>query len=1242
MKRVYLGVIFLIFSFKYTKAQTCATNYDDPWKWASQATWFTGNGLFIHFPDDGGDPTFSTKAHSDDDDALNDAYEGTTAISDNKGNLVAWSNGRSFWREDGGDGILVADNLKAGNEDKGGETGAVGERSSAVQGIVAARHPNIPNKIFVFTSDDALSTDAIGVYYSVYDIEAQTITTPVRLLDNNGSPYRSTEQIDAGFHANGNDIWVVVRQSGSSNVDDFRNFYSYLITCDGLNTTPVKSDKVVPEWGHRWPGDGKLKVTTMDFPEDYERGALKISWDGSKIATCNDIVGGEDDDESIMVFDFDNETGLLSNCKPISRVGGDWSWDWQAGNYSGNYDLEWAPNSRGLYVAKNQGQLNWFDTQAGSPADINNSGKLVTTVTGQNDIRLASNDKIYCATGGNSLHVISFVNRDDLNNGNNASSTTIETPAQTSKGLSNTFIPPRDFLNLSVNSATLACDDGVIDLNVSWQCQGGNAEDTEVDGWSADCGGCITDAKNGIFDPTVAGSGTHSVIYSHGATCTVSDTIKITVSECADCVIDDPDLGADISACAESKTELDAGSGYLTYTWFQDNVEVPGETGQTYEAEVGVVRVDVTNTEGCSASASITITSHSSPSPDLGPDTTLCGAENGTITLGPISGFESYEWNTSDKDVSLSVSSEGTYSITVTDDNGCEGTDEVFVSGGEFSDLIKERDTTVCEGDNVVLDVTHPNAISYTWSPISQSGPEATVGSATQTYSIALVGNAGCNETITYNVIQADADAVDLGGHDTICDNVTKTLDAGPGNTYIWYLDGEELPSETSRTVQGDSGEYVVIVTMGAGCEVRDTAKLDNYQVTEVNLIATPEFCNGDSVALDAGISGAVYDWSNGESSQVIQAKENGTITVDVTDTNNCVTSGGSEVTVFPLPEIDLGPNSGACEGLETELDATPAAKNGVSYVWSNDHSGPVYTLIGSDTLKVVVTDANTCVDSATIEIEALEPLDLSSLPTENTVCERYESDNPLNGGDFTDATYTWTLPDDAIEEGQSIVPYQDGIYVLNVTDKFNCSGTHEFTNAVIKLPVIDLGPDTVMCSLGQERLDIRMIVDPNAIGLLIWEDSFGNTDNNNENDTIFTVDFAPITITGTLEDEETGCKTDTSVFIDEFCSRTDDRHPDICIIGHPDFPAGCSPYIPGDDENPPKVDFWNHILWSNYEVYNRWGLKVYQSKDLLPSWDGYFEHERAASGVYYFVYRYEDSSRKVYYKNGFFHLYFY
>ena len=130
---------------------------------------------------------------------------------------------------------------------------------------------------------------------------------------------------------------------------------------------------------------------------------------------------------------------------------------------------------------------------------------------------------------------------------------------------------------------------------------------------------------------------------------------------------------------------------------------------------------------------------------------------------------------------------------------------------------------------------------------------------------------------------------------------------------------------------------------------------------------------------------------------------------------------------------------------------------------------------------------------------------------------------------------------------------------------------------------------------------------------------------------------------------KETKCFTRDSVFIDEFCKPTDDDHVDFCIIGHPAFPAGCRPYIPGDDggdggddKNPTNGDIWNHILWSNYEVYNRWGLKVYQSKDLLPSWDGYFEHERAASGVYYFVYRYEDSSRKVYHKNGFFQLSFY
>ena len=66
----------------------------------------------------------------------------------------------------------------------------------------------------IFTSDDALTNANVGVNYTILDLNTMTSSAPVRLKDDLGNDYRSTEQVEATFHANGRDVWLVVRHAG--------------------------------------------------------------------------------------------------------------------------------------------------------------------------------------------------------------------------------------------------------------------------------------------------------------------------------------------------------------------------------------------------------------------------------------------------------------------------------------------------------------------------------------------------------------------------------------------------------------------------------------------------------------------------------------------------------------------------------------------------------------------------------------------------------------------------------------------------------------------------------------------------------------------------------------------------------------------------------------------------------------------------------------------------------------------
>ncbi|MDC1395433.1 T9SS type A sorting domain-containing protein [Bacteroidia bacterium] len=91
----------------------------------------------------------------------------------------------------------------------------------------------------------------------------------------------------------------------------------------------------------------------------------------------------------------------------------------------------------------------------------------------------------------------------------------------------------------------------------------------------------------------------------------------------------------------------------------------------------GEYSLKVTDNNDCSFSDTISVALYSSPTISLGPDTII--PASGVLVLTPGSGFVLYDWSTGEKTESIQVSDTGTYSVIVTDDNGCIASDAVRV-----------------------------------------------------------------------------------------------------------------------------------------------------------------------------------------------------------------------------------------------------------------------------------------------------------------------------------------------------------------------------------------------------------------------------------------------------------------------------------------------------------------------------------------------------------------------------------
>jgi gliding motility-associated-like protein len=206
--------------------------------------------------------------------------------------------------------------------------------------------------------------------------------------------------------------------------------------------------------------------------------------------------------------------------------------------------------------------------------------------------------------------------------------------------------------------------------------------------------------------------------------------------------------------------------------------------------------------------------------------------------------------------------------------------------------------------------------------------------SAPGTYNVSVIINSGTLvDTLTITTIILSLPNVSLGSDTSFCFGTTLTLNPGAGySSYIWQ------DSSTNQTFTvSSSGNYFVSVqnNCGTSSDTIQISQLPNPILT-VNL---PTICVGQEATLTA--SGATtYSWINGptQSSFVVSPTSTTSYFVVGTDSNGCIDTVVSIVTVYPLPATPLATsNSPICAGDTISLLASDA--NNISYFWFGPNS---------------------------------------------------------------------------------------------------------------------------------------------------------------------------------------------------------------------------------------------------------------------------------------------------------------
>jgi len=256
--------------------------------------------------------------------------------------------------------------------------------------------------------------------------------------------------------------------------------------------------------------------------------------------------------------------------------------------------------------------------------------------------------------------------------------------------------------------------------------------------------------------------------------------------------------------------------------------------------------------------------------------TTLCLGN--TVGLSAPVGFDSYLWSNGETTQNISVGISGNYSVTVYNEDGCTNqsatTVNVSVNPTPLQPTITVGGSTnFCIGESVTLSAP-PDAPSYLWSN-GETTQSITV-TETGSFSCVILDEFDCQSSPSVTVSTLvfdlpDSPAISLSDDAILCPGDTVILSAEPGfSTYLWS-DG----SVSEKIIATNDGEYSYIVLNDNGCqsspsetimiEVRPLPPIANIRPS-----SDFNFCEGDSITLEADAGYLSYLWSTGEMDSMI------------------------------------------------------------------------------------------------------------------------------------------------------------------------------------------------------------------------------------------------------------------------------------------------------------------------------------------------------------------------------------
>lgn len=258
--------------------------------------------------------------------------------------------------------------------------------------------------------------------------------------------------------------------------------------------------------------------------------------------------------------------------------------------------------------------------------------------------------------------------------------------------------------------------------------------------------------------------------------------------------------GSNVSYCLGDGGTISGTAGFVSYAWTgpqnsSNPAIVPTTSGQYI--------LSATDGTGCVSSDTIDVTIFPNPGDVIlsSEGNPICPTVSGTI-LSMQDPYTSYLWSDGSTAPSYFVSSTGTYTVEVVDENGCVGNSSIVITAYDFQ--LEQSQNNFCSGGTVALQAS--GGSQYLWST-GETGPVIVVDpDEPTTYSVTISAGT-CSETLSAVVLPSDEIEADLPDTVYVVPNEDATIVAPIGFTSYSWTPENNVNNSTASTVTYTSNE---------------------------------------------------------------------------------------------------------------------------------------------------------------------------------------------------------------------------------------------------------------------------------------------------------------------------------------------------------------------------------------------------------------------------------------------------